>query len=373
MDISKVDLNDIKKKTIKVGIIFGVVLVLFIVFLFVQQAIFGSVLPYDRVEEILVEGAKKYYAANKKELPQNDGESKEVDNIVLTENKFMKEMSKITKKEEACTGIVTVTKNGKNYVYTPKLSCGDKYETVASFDVITKKLAEGNDAGLHYNESTDEYIFKGEYVDNYLSYGGKTWRIMKVTKDKNYRLILESTEPRYVWDDRYNSDRNSSVGINNFSLSRLKESLDTMYKDGTIIKKSYTDLVVPQTNCVDSYTAVDENGNEYPECRTYDYKDQMFTTLYAEEYVAASLDTTCSGINDRRCSNYNYLSRYDDPYWTITKDPNTTYQVYRVDRILELSNAITRTGVKPVIEISGKVLIESGNGSAEKPYKIKRF
>lgn len=373
MEMSNINLDEIKKKGIKVGIIFGVILVLFIAYIFISSAIFGSVLPYDRVEEILVSSAKKYYDKNKTELPKNNGESTEVDNIVLTEGKFMKDISKMTKKEEACTGSVTVTKNGKYYIYTPKLSCGESYKTQLAVDELTSKVKSASESGLQYNSDKDIYIYRGEYVDNYVSFGGKTWRIMSITNEGNLRLILDETDPKYVWDDRYNSDKNSNVGINNFSLSRLKESLDSLYKDEKIIKKSNSDLIIPQTKCNDAYTAVDENGNEYQECRSYDYKDQMFTTLYAEEFVAASLDTSCSGLDDRRCSNYNYLGNYEDKYWTITKDPNSTYKVYKVDKVLDVVATSSKAGLKPVVEVSGKVLFESGEGTAEKPYKVKVF
>lgn len=373
MDMSNINMDELKKKGIKVGIILGIVLVLFVAFIFISSAIFGSVLPYDRVEEILVSSAEKYYAKNKTELPKKDGETKEVDNVILTENKFMKDISKMTKKEEACTGSVSVTKNGKNYIYTPKLSCGEAYTTELAIESIKKTVVDAPEPGLQYNEETDEYIYKGEYVDNYVSFGGQTWRILKITNEGNFRLILHETEPKYIWDDRYNSDKNSNVGINNFSLSRLKESLDNLYQEEEIIKKSYADMIIPQTNCVEDYIAVDENGNEVVECRTYDYKDQIFTTLYAEEFVAASLDSACSGLNDRRCSNYNYLSSYDTQYWTITKDPETSFRAYKVDRSLDVATTSSKSGLKPVIEISGKILFESGNGTESKPYKVKRY
>ena len=372
MDLSNMNMDDLKKKGIKILIIFGIVVVVLIVGIFVSQAIFGSVLPYDRVEEILASSAESYYKANEDKLPTVDGESVTVKHTKLTEEGYMKEITKYTKEEEECTAEVTVTKNGKNFIYTPVLTCGKNYKTEFLVDVI-KDAKVQSQAGVHFNENTNEYVYKGEYVDNYVEYGGKTFRILKVTADNKIRMIQEDLETGIIWDNRYNADVKNTVGINNFSLSRLKETLDNFYKDGKVLGEEYHDIVIPQSKCTEYQTVVDEEGNESQECKTYAFQNQNYTTLYAEEFVAASLDSTCSGITDRRCSNYNYLSRYDKPYWTMTADTATTYKAYKIDTNLDLVRTSSKSGLKAVIELSEKTLFESGNGSTDKPYKIKRL
>ena len=57
--------------------------------------------------------------------------------------------------------------------------------------------------GLYQNN--EEYIFKGKNTNNYLEYDGRLWRIVKMSKNGDIKLITEDAQTSLVWgiDDNF--------------------------------------------------------------------------------------------------------------------------------------------------------------------------
>ena len=86
----------------------------------------------------------------------------------------------------------------------------------------------------------------------------------------------------------------------------------------------------------------------------------------------ASLDENCKSPNNKSCKNYNYLSQVDD-WWLVTANKDNNSTVYKVNQsgVIVAENASTYSVVRPVIYLNSTAMYKSGEGTKEKPYKLK--
>ena len=68
------------------------------------------------------------------------------------------------------------------------------------------------------------------------------WRIVKIENDQLV-LIYNEKGNRVVWDDRFNTERNRTDGINDYSVSRIYDNLTAIYKNDTIFNKNTRNLL----------------------------------------------------------------------------------------------------------------------------------
>ena len=230
------DKEKARKKLLKiVGIISGVLIAIFLIVL-VGTMLVGTNYSFDQMELELKNAAIKYYQVQDVLLPANEGEKSEVDAATLSsdEYKLMKPLSKMRKNTQ-CSGTVVVQKINNEYIYTPYLDCGDTYKTKELFNAVkdeNKTVTSGN--GLY--EMNGELVFRGDNVNNYVQLSKGLFRIIKITSENKILLIPEFEEYYYnTWDDRYNTDLGYSAGINDYRLSRVKDTLLNIY-NGDISK-----------------------------------------------------------------------------------------------------------------------------------------
>lgn len=108
----------------KLGVVWGIVLVLIVVLLTTFGFIYKNKTSiYKNLEEKLVEAEKKYVDA--KFLYPKDDEFLKTDTEILVKEEYIKNL-KI--KDEECTGYVEVFKNDTVYDYKAYIKC-DNYET----------------------------------------------------------------------------------------------------------------------------------------------------------------------------------------------------------------------------------------------------
>ena len=215
-----------KKKLIYIlsGVMGGIILL--IVIIFIIMSVSNKTVSYENIEKRLKTATVSYLNANESLLPKEESGSITIDADTLESEKYIKPISKMVKEGVSCSAKVIVTKNGDNYLYSPILNCGEiykteKFATRLLSDNVTKESGDGL-----YAEG-ENYRFKGEYVDNYVSLDGKLWRIIDIDKDGYARIIYvdKESEETYIWDDRYNIDVDNYYGINNYPVSRIKETL----------------------------------------------------------------------------------------------------------------------------------------------------
>lgn len=364
-------LSGINKKLINyiliaVGVVVGIFVLIFILSLFKVKTYSTS-----EIEEELKRAAISYYDENKASLPQNEGETVVVDDVTLSEAGKMKKLSKMTKKGTECTGIVTVQKSGSYYLYTPNLDCGESYKTTG----LTAKIKENNPVttkgdGLY--QIGDSLVFRGEKVNNFVSFSGKVWRIIRINDDNSLRLVQNDIVYTGLWDDRYNINREETSGINDFEISRIKDGLDKIYYELDMFNDSAKEKMVFKYLCIGKRNeeATDNSGNI--ECSTLTSEAKPIGLLQTNEFMLASLDPNCVHTYDEQCANYNYMSTLQKTTWTLNADSSNTYKAYKFyGNSYSPSTCSSETGLRLVINLSSNLSYLGGNGSEEDPYIVK--
>ena len=360
------------KKLIKITIIGISLLVILFLTIWLINLSKGGKLSYDKIESKMVKAAEAYYEKNKDILPADIHAQVEIDASTLAQEGYMKSLNEYTKEGVSCTGKVSILKNGSHYTFVPNLDCEGEY---ASNNLVKKLTLPSNivtvSDGLY--EINGEYVYRGENVNNYVSFAGKTWRVLKVTKDGEIRLIQNDSFKAVDWDNRYNSERKDRSGINEFEnngkYSRIKNDLDEIY-NGELFSSEDKAKIVPKKLCIGkrNYKEQAIDGNVECSVLTEDY--YSLGLLQVNEFYIPSLDEKCNGENKRQCTNYNFLATYDDAFWTITASNENSYEVFYVDYVPQSGQAKKQSAIKLVVNLSGTVNYIKGNGTLENPYII---
>lgn len=371
------DKEKARKKLLKiVGIISGVLIAIFLIVL-VGTMLVGTTYTFDQMELELKNAAIKYYQVQDALLPANEGEKSEVDAATLSsdEYKLMKPLSKMRKNTQ-CSGTVVVQKINNEYIYTPYLDCGNSYKTKELFNAVkdeNKTVTSGN--GLY--EMNGELVFRGDNVNNYVQLSKGLFRIIKITSENKILLIPEFEEYYYnTWDDRYNTDLGYSAGINDYRLSRVKDTLLNIY-NGDISKFILLDDTDKQklttySLCIGKRGKKETNNTGEVECADK-LDNQMIGLLTASDYVNASTDVNCTTTTSKSCQNYNYLKVKDSNYWLMTTSSENTAIVYYVNNegYITESNASSLSMIRPTIMLNNNVMIKGGKGTESDPFILK--
>ena len=326
---------------------------------------------YKEIEEIMVKSAQNYLSKDKDKLPKNYNDEITLTDSDLVSAKEMKSIQEYLKDEESpCTGNVVITNINGKYRYTPSLDCKDNYQTVKFIDYIKKTvpvITTGN--GLY--QSNEDLIYRGDNVNNFLKLNNQNYRIVKFQNNQTVIISAEKTES-IPWDDRYNVQKNSTMGINDYSVSRIKEYLEKLYKGNKLLTEEDKLLTVAHNleigkregNATDKTGALEKSAI---------IENQFIGLLPLYDFLNASLDQDCTTSNSRSCVNYNYLSKYNYPWWSMSATSKNTYQVYRIKSkgsAIETS-ASNSSYVRAVLHLSKDTLYVSGTGSEDDPYIIK--
>lgn len=331
---------------------------------------------YSAYENKMIAAAKNYYKVNNKELP-TDGRSNEVTLSQLIKLNYMEDYAKL----KSCSGSVTVENHSGDYSYSSYLDCGDNY----SSKVLYKQLTESNkivdkDAGLY--RMNNEYVYRGEKVNNYVKFGDKLWRVVKIDSNKDIVLILNGFyDYEHAWDNRYNVDMQYNTGYNDYEKSRMKDLLNDIYEAARTGSTKYNELLLPTTSvkklkpfklCIGKVNINNTVTNNAYECqKTLDNTKVGLLTI--SEYMNASIDPECKNPASKSCQNYNYLSEPTDGWWLATGNANNSYEVYLVTSSgkVEETSAYIYAALRPVIHLGSNTTFSSGKGTQEKPYVIE--
>ena len=358
---------------IAIGLV-GFILLLFILSLFSSNK---SSYSYKEIENIMKNAAISYFKDNPNALPSEEGDVTEIDAVNLAAAEKMKDLSEYLSEGDACSGTVQVEKTSSGYLYTPYLNCGNKYSTVLLYDKIMKNediVTSGH--GLYSTKYG--HIFRGEKVNNYVELDKSLWRIVKITSSNNIVLISEEGAGYgNPWDDRYNSEVTYNSGINIYANSRIRDFLDKIYNDPSeidgelILSKNDEKKLISFNLCTGKRLADSESKDNSVECSEV-LKNEKIGLLTLSDYLYASIDENCKSASSKSCTNYNYLSNSKD-WWLVTGNKENSSTVFKVesDGEVEAVEASNYALVRPVIYLNQNVIYKSGNGTLEKPYKVR--
>lgn len=354
-----------KKVLFIAGAIFGV-LILVVVVAMVIKATSGKNLSYESIESKLLEAAQEYVNDGEVDIPA-EGTSITITDKELSKADYIKDLSEYT--DDTCSGSVTVMNNNGLSLYLTDLQC-KKYMTqhlatkIIDDNLVTEAIVDGTyQFGLYNVEN--EYIFKGKKVNNYVSFGGVVWRIIKIDSNGNLRLIKSSAEESKIpWDEKYNSEIDNNYGINDYANSFLLETLNNDYKGFNDENKKH---LIPHSACIGSRGQKDTGISYDFDCsKTLD--NQYISTLTTLDVAMASLDPGCKTVISGGCTNYNYMVGISA--WTQNNYAENSHEVFTVGGIVGKRKASNTNKYYWVIYVSGNEPYKGGTGTAEDPYII---
>lgn len=336
-------------------------LVLLILLIAILSSSAGSSVVNDKT---LVNAAKSYINSNISLAPKTSYGSINVSLSTLVSEGYISE-----KKEGAsCSSYVVVTNVDNEYYYSPYIRCNDENDTVLLRTKLLKTVVTSG-PGLYNNNG--EYIYRGEANNNYISINETLWRIMGLDENNNIKLVSEKAGDYTPWDDRYNSTLDNQYGINDYSLSRIKEFLSNYENaDNGNNNKIFTgDIKSRMVKFDQCQEAIDIENVYSSTCSNY-IENQLFGTIRVQDYINASLDTSCSYANTKNCQNYNFLNKNS---WTASAYSGNNYEVYYIARDIGVvkKKASYEYGAYPVITLKSDIIYVSGNGTQADPYIVK--
>ena len=343
-----------------------------------------------------------------------------IDNLTLNYNSETKSfsISPYTTKGTKCTlyfdeqyllkdAILANAKRGEGTPNFAKTSCSSGCEEAT--------------VGL-YEEQTSfgtTYYFRGDVEDNYLSFAGYYWRIIRINEDGSVRVIYNgekskidaagketvlangyddgSTRYTQIQTSAFNSSSNRSeyVGFrytegsqrpsntNSGTESTMKGVLDTWYSNNL---QQYDNMLTNTPGfCNDRETA--SNWVSAGESLFYAARERLRTTpqpsfecnndndLYQTKIGLISADEVIYAGGTDNNSNYGYYLYTGNHCWTMSPAyfSGSYALIYYVTFAGDLiyGNVISSYSVRLVINLSFDVAVKSGNGTISSPYEVE--
>ena len=307
------------------------------------------------------------------------------------------------------------TKGTKCYLYF------DEQRTLLKDAILTNNEVNSGTPNFSQTATTDEgvyktednqgtsYYFRGAVTNNYVSFAGFYWRIIRINGDCSIRIIYdgksahangESSSDRQTGTRAYNSSYKQSYYVgytyqanaqrpssqNSGTASTIKGVLDSWYSTN-IAGKGLDDKVVSSPGfCNDRNTRSESNWVASGTTFYYAPYERIYTTRQPSLQCSNDNDiyTTKVGLitadevrmaGGTTSSNSSYYLYTGQIYWTMSPYYfNAAYSsasVFRVNSsgVLSSSNVHSTRGVRPVIYIASNVRI-TGSGTISDPYVV---
>lgn len=218
----------------------------------------------------------------------------------------------------------------------------DKKATLSETLTLKKNITTIGD-GLY--EENNGYVYKGKEVNNYLEYSGYLFRVISIDENGNIKLITDSALTNLAWGIEDNYDR-----------SYIKSWLVGEEEHAGVFYKSLNNPAHYLTNTNFCTEVVNENSKE---C------DNIITDKVG---LLSLLEYNKAG------GSKSYLQT-DNYWWLANPSEEGIWHVYSNGKISDNSSMgknYYSYGVRPVITIKGNLVLVSGDGTIDNPYKIEK-
>lgn len=206
--------------------------------------------------------------------------------------------------------------------------------------IITNNKVATEGDGLHQDQ--DGYYFKGNVLNNYVSFANRLFRVIRVNKDGSVKVISDDIVSEFQWGED-----------SSYTNSNLDNWLDKKEDDNTGIY--YYTLPKVEDYLVKTQFTIEEFDGK----KVVDGKDSFsnyVTTLSIKDYSNAN------GKNS-----YLNINKY---FWLIGTDSSNSNLYVSEDGSLLEGNLYETYGVRPVITFKKDTGITGGSGTKEDPYKV---
>ena len=252
-----------------------------------------------------------------------------------------------------------------------------------STTLVGHEISSGNEGLIKTIDDIGEsYYFRGNILNNYVLFGGFTWRITKINGDGTVRLILDNT-----LDDLSVFNSNTDV-VDDYTTKMNFDGSDVKSKLNTWLTTNLSDVsnyITQSSFCEDNNIYKEENNVEFlnPYKRVFDDLSVSFNcsgTITKNKIGLLSVDevTLAGAFQDKPNLDY-YLNNVNikNGWWTLSGsqiiiDNNV------VDGFVVLNNGSLsydkkinmQYALRPVISLDKNTIV-TGDGTIDKPYTVK--
>ena len=296
--------------------------------------------------------------------------------------------------------IKTLAENGDEKTYTVKVN-RKKSASLLKNEIMKNKIITttptlttssnntSDEDGLYKSTDTNTgdatYYFRGNVENNYVSFAGFTWRIVRINEDGTIRLIMQdgiNNNATYKWSSNYNN-----ISVMYYTNSEVKATLENWYNanignDNNLSSKVVTgDYYCEQikTKYNSSYTTGNANVPVYT-----DYTPNFKCTTDGNEHGVVNTNIGLITYDEMiYIGGYYYAENnqyylYNGMYsWTMSPSgfaSNSFSKVwaiydYNVSQVTNGCYVTANLGLRPVINLKSNVKA-TGTGTSSDPYVI---
>ena len=307
------------------------------------------------------------------------------------------------KNQVATNKFVYIDKTVKNHIIA---NAGEitNYEDGHQFTGISSS-GEGGLCSIEDPVSGEKiYFFRGDgsKINNYVSFAGYTWRILRINADGSLRLILDSS----ISNSQYQTSNaptthtiDKAIELIDWKSSAVYSTLHTWYNNNIATNTQYSNKVVTTQYVFDTsysektatstsasvyyfgpYLRVGVDGNQYSP--TFSYTDESLVEDTVGIITADEMLYAGGYFNKDNTSYFLYNSSITTDTWTMSPSFWDNSAHYKAGMCIMSSsgkihdwpsdgNTLTSSlGIRPVISVKGDLEMQ-GDGSSSSPYEFK--
>ena len=217
------------------------------------------------------------------------------------------------------------------------------------------------------SETGTTYYFRGNVNNNYVSFAGKVWRIIRVNEDGTIRLILND-----------NTDSNSHIFNSDYSKiyysnSQVKNDVNTWYNQNIGNNPNNVNKVAVGNYFCEAQKS--QNQNDYT-CNNDSDGKGLLNGDYKVGLISYDEVVRAGGYFNSNNTSY-YLNNGNLNMWTMSPYGFsgavgcewTAYNVVSYTDVSLVNVSTNKASIRPVINIYPDVIV-TGNGTKDNPYTI---
>ena len=235
------------------------------------------------------------------------------------------------------------------------------------------------------NADGNSYYYRGFVNNNYVSFAGLNWRILRVNPDNTVRLILDKSSAYMSYNDFGNLPE--YIGFN-YTINGVVENNKVLnyllqWYDNTITSKNLDKYVAVSTYCNDTSNYVNNYHtyyNGYARLITGKAPDLVcpetnvaYGGTYKQKIGLISADEVVLAGGLYNSNNLSYFLYSGESFYTLTGMEyfNNSASMFIVNNngMLSSSKIDQVYGIRPVISLNADVTV-SGAGTLNNPYTI---
>ncbi len=256
----------------------------------------------------------------------------------------------------------------KNTALASETGLNPSYSYIAPYvDANNKYTQTSGLFKLKDKNNNLEYYFRGKVENNYLTFAGKTWRIIKINEDGSLKLILDDV----LSTSAYSSA--STTDSLNYSSSLISTSLQSWYNDNLKTNENY---IVNYNYCNDL-----SNANNYYGAYTRNVTSNSPSYFCASDLINLNIglitaDEIAYAGGLYNTNNTEYYLYKNSSWWTMSPAYyNSGAYMFNVDANGALKTTLTTASniyIRPVINLTKDAML-SGNGTLNSKYNVIGF